>query len=1066
MTKKKKFMDKLLQDLQERSKELNCIYQIEEVLSNATDESTDEVFDHVARILPSGFQYPEECGIKITLDNRTFKSSEFEESKWSENADIVAQDMVVGTVTAFYAKELPAADHGPFLQEEVRLIQSTADRLGHFIVHRRLRQVIEKLEGTGQEKIPAGRGDWQVIVEMLRQTDSNLYLSVSRKILNYLCWSGVQEAEKLILTFSPEEVTYDEGDPETWNQPRRRNIHDYPVDFSSAAFAMASKYLSDDEIMRLLQKWIQEDRLSFLVQVVNRNLSLSSVADAIRRYYDLVADDPEASSPNKRGIQVSLIRRFLSDQLQYINVAKNFIAIRDFYHLLQRVIFSSESHGKLGGKSAGMYLAAQILKKRSKDNSLLRDVKMPRTWYISSDVLLHFMTYNDFEEVVEQKYKEINQVRLEYPHVVQTFKRARFPADIIQALSVALDDFGDRPLIVRSSSLLEDRMGAAFCGKYRSVFLANQGSKKQRLEALKDGIAEVYASTFSPDPIEYRAERGLIDFGEEMGIMIQEVVGKRVGKYFLPSYAGVAFSRNEFRWSPRIKREDGLVRIVPGLGTRAVDRLSDDYPVLVTPGQPGLRVNVDPEEVMRYSPKKIDVIDLESNNFKTIDLDEFLKDVGYEFPAVKHIVSVYHEGHISKPMMMSIDFENDQLVANFEGLISNTHFVRKMESILKTLEETLNHPVDIEFASDGQDFYLLQCRPQSYSGESRPSPIPKDIPPNRVIFTANRYISNGRVPDITHIVYIDPDKYGLLNQREDLLAVGQAVGRLNKLLPKRQFILMGPGRWGSRGDIKLGVNVTYSEINNTAALIEIARKKGNYVPDLSFGTHFFQDLVESNIRYLPLYPDDKGIVFNEFFLRKSPNILVEVLPDYARLANTISLIDVPQCTNGKILQILMNADLEEAIGILAEPSSQYESPTIRIEGSDHPRDDFWRWRTKMVECIAANFDLERFGVAGLYLIGSTKNATAGPASDIDLMVHFQGTPTQHSELMCYLDGCSTCLSEINYQRTGYRTKGLLDVHIITDEDMKDRTSYATKIGAVTDAARPLKLRNGGTLNSD
>ena len=131
---------------------------------------------------------------------------------------------------------------------------------------------------------------------------------------------------------------------------------------------------------------------------------------------------------------------------------------------------------------------------------------------------------------------------------------------------------------MRSSSLLEDRTGAAFSGKYKSLFLGNQGTKQERLAALMDAIAEVYASVFGPDPIEYRAERGLLDVHEEMGILIQEVVGQRAGRYFLPAWSGVAFSNNEFRWSPRIRREDGLIRLVPGLGTRAVDRVGDDYP--------------------------------------------------------------------------------------------------------------------------------------------------------------------------------------------------------------------------------------------------------------------------------------------------------------------------------------------------------------------------------------------------------------------------------------------------------------------------------------------------------
>ena len=138
--------------------------------------------------------------------------------------------------------------------------------------------------------------------------------------------------------------------------------------------------------------------------------------------------------------------------------------------------------------------------------------------------------------------------------------------------------------------------------------------------------------------------------------------------------------------------------------------------------------------------------------------------------------------------------------------------------------------MDIEFASDGRDLYLLQCRPQSFSQDAVPSAIPRDLPHERVLFAANRYVSNGRVPDITHIVYVDPEEYDQLESLTDMKDVGRAIGRLNKLLPKRQFILMGPGRWGSRGDIKLGVSVTYSDINNTAVLIEIAREEGELRP--------------------------------------------------------------------------------------------------------------------------------------------------------------------------------------------------------------------------------------------
>jgi len=1050
-----KSFDKLLQTLQERAKELGCIYRVEEILKDL-DAPIEDVCLLIIDAVSSGLQYPNFCQVSINLEGKLYHKKSFVETEWLQSANIMAKGIIIGRINVYYTKEMPQADEGPFLREEVKLINTIAERLSNFHIHQKMRRIIIDWEAAQKGEIKKDN-QWQIVLQMLKQTDRNLYRSIVRKMLNYLCWSGVSEAEELTRIHNPKEQFEHADQPETWNQPLEKRKVDMPSGFGEAVFEIASKHLGHDEILSLVKKWIQEDKLSFLVQVVNRNLSLADVADAIRRYFHLSEGDEGAKSPNERGIQVSLIRRFLSDQLDYINVIKNFIEIKDFYHLLQNVIFSQESHGRLGEKSAGLYLAAQIIKKQKSNYPILENVKIPKTWHITSDVLLHFMHHNNFEEVVEQKYKEINQVRIEYPHIVETFKRASFPPDIARGLSMALDDFADQPLIVRSSSLLEDRVGAAFSGKYKSLFLANQGSKKARMDALTDAIAEVYASTFSPDPIEYRTERGLVDFAEEMGIIIQEVVGQKIGHYFLPAFAGVAFSKNEFRWSPRIKRDDGLVRMVPGLGTRAVDRLSDDYPVLFAPGQPGLRVNVDPEENYKYSPKKIDVINLATNKFETINLSYFLKEVGHEYPILNKVMSSYKEGHIQRLMSINADFEADDFVTTFDGLLNETSFVKQVNTILNILEDTYKHPIDIEFAHDGKDFYLLQCRSQSSSPDSLPAPIPKDIDPDDIIFSANQHISNGRVPDITHIVYVIPEKYFALESRNDMLSVGRAVGKLNKILPKRQFILMGPGRWGSRGDIRLGVNVTYSDINNSAVLAEIARQKGNYIPDLSFGTHFFQDLVESQIRYLPLYPDDDGIIFNNKFFERCHNILGEVAPDFAYLKDSIMLIDIPKNTNGRILKVLMNADLDEAVGILAGPSTIIEQVVAAPAGVKKQSDEFWHWRLKMVERMAMELDPKRYGVAGFYLFGSTKNATAGPGSDIDIMVHFQGSTEQLSALNNWLEGWSKCLDEINYMRTGYRIGGLLDIHIITDEDIANKTSYAAKIGAVTDPARELPM---------
>jgi len=1048
---------KLLLQLQERAKELNCLYQVEEALGDpkATD---DEVYTRIIAAIPPGWQYPDVCVARIRINGRTYSSPAFAESEWRQNADIVAGDSAAGDICVFYTEEMPPWDDGPFLKEEAKLIRTIADRIGHHILHQRLRTVMDQTVGRADVAPSGQKGEWQVVVQMLKQTDRNLYLSISRKMLNHLCWSGVEEAESLMRSFTPDPQETEAEMLEDMNQPFQRHSVGFSSELCQSVFKIASDNLPDEEILRLIQKWIQEDKLSFLVQVVNRNLTLSDVADAIRRYHYLAENEPGVTSPNKRGIEVSLIRRFLSDQLPYINVAKRFIEVHDFFNLLGNIIYTTESHGKLGGKSAGMYLASQILKREAEENELLAEVKIPKTYFITSDVLLQFMHFNNFDEVVEQKYKPINQVRFEYPHIVQTFKSARFPAEISKSLSVALDDFGERPLIVRSSSLLEDRIGAAFSGKYKSLFLANQGTKQQRLEALMDAIAEVYASTFGPDPIEYRAERGLIDFGEEMGIIIQEVVGTKVGHYFLPSFAGVAFSRNEFRWSPRIKREDGLTRLVPGLGTRAVDRLSDDYPVLIAPGQPGLRANTTPDEIARYSPNNLDVVNLQTNTFDTIPVREFVRQTGEQLPAIEQIVSLFKDDTIRAVSAgISVSGESDDLVVTFEGLITRTPIVSRIKAILDTLEQTMGMPVDIEFAHDGRDFYLLQCRAQSYSQTAAPAPIPKGTPKEHVLFTANKYVSNGSVSNVTHIVYVDPQSYSDLPDRASMVNVGRAVGFLNKVLPKRRFVLMGPGRWGSRGDIKLGVSVTYSDINNTGALIEIARKRGNYVPDLSFGTHFFQDLVEADIRYLPLYPDDEDIVFNDRFLFGSDNLLPEVAPDFAELKETIRLIEVPKNAAGRLLSIYMNADLDEAIGVLTQPSEDSVPSPARVTTEPGLDEHFWRWRLYMVEQIARELEPDKFGVVNLYVLGSTKNATAGPSSDIDILVHFRGSPEQLDLLSNWLEGWSLCLGETNYMQTGYRTGGLLDVHIVTDEDIANKTSWAAKIGAVTDAARPLKL---------
>jgi len=1057
MAEQKKSLDKLMESLEERAKELNCMYAVEEILQH-TDSSMENVFIKIVSVIPTGMQYPEKCMVKIVYQDFAYQSADFKETPCFISEDITVQDRVVGWIKVYYREDKSDKDQVSFLDEEKRVLNSIAKRLGHYIMYQKMRLIYSQMESTKQVISEQKSGAWHTILDLLKRTDPDIFTRISRKMLNFLIWRGVKEAEQLLPEFVPVLRYGDHDILGEINSPLQKRAMEDSYLLSQKVFQVAQEHLDDDQILTLIQDWVKQDKTSFLVRTASSiNSSLSEINEAIRRYFKIAPEGLELAPSARIGVRASLIRRFFSDQLEFVSLAKNFVRISDFHDLIQHLICPQGSHGKLGGKSAGLFLARRILKYQEDKDDILSDIKVPQTWYITSDAMIQYMHHNGLEELLEQKYKPIDDIRKEYPHVIMLFKNSHFPTELVQGISMALDDFGNTPLIVRSSSILEDRLGSAFSGKYKSLFLANQGGKNERLAALLDAIAEVYASTLGPDPMQYRSERGLIDFHEEMGIMIQEVVGQQVGDYYLPAYAGVAFSNNEFRWSPRIKREDGLIRMVPGLGTRAVDRLSDDYPILIAPGQPGLRANVSIEERVRYSPQKVDVLNLKANKFETIDVKTLLKEAGDQYPIVEKIVSIYEHNHLREPFGFNINFDEDDSVVTFDGLIKDTPFVKKIYSILKTLQNTLATPVDIEFASDGNNFYLLQCRPQSYTKYDAPSPIPKDIPRDKIIFSANRFISNGTVPDITYIVYVDPENYSQLSELSDMKAVGTAIGKLNQILPRRQFILMGPGRWGSRGDIKLGVNVTYSDINKTAVLIEIARKKGNYVPDLSFGTHFFQDLVEAAIRYLPLYPDDKGIVFNEDFLTKSPNTLFEILPAYSYLSDTIRVIEVPTVTNGMVLRVLMNADIEQAVGILSPKGSSTISKQDLIEHYAAVRDEHWRWRMNMAEKIASQLDPKRFGVKAMYVVGSTKDTTAQAGSDIDVLINFSGNKNQQRDLLNWLEGWSLCLDEINFLRTGYKAGGLLDVHLVSDGDLDNPAKIEAALKISIDGMKELPL---------
>ncbi|MFH1052414.1 MAG: PEP/pyruvate-binding domain-containing protein [bacterium] len=763
----------------------------------------------------------------------------------------------------------------------------------------------------------ASKPEWKIILENLVYQDQMILYRICRRMIIQLNRIDVKEIKDIMNKFGPgiEATQLQQTSGANWPKPKGSPfLADQIID---KVFFIADKYLPDEDISKLLRMWLHQEQINDLSLVLERrHAPLSEVLEAVKKYLRLFSAEQLQSVDEIIGLRVGLIYRFLSENLTYINVAKNYLTIKKFDGLLDRVIGPANGNGKLGGKSSGLILARQIIRDKRIENSLFEKVRTPKSRYLTSDALFEFLHYNALEEFVFLKYQNIEDIRQEYSFLEYVFKNSHFPPEAIQTLNMIVDDFEGKPIIVRSSSLLEDSFEAAFSGKYKSLFISNTGSKEERLASLMNAIAEVYASSFGPDPIEYRRERGLLDFREEMGILIQQVVGNQIGKYYLPSYAGVAFSNNEMRWSTRIKREDGIIRLVAGLGTRAVDRTIDDYPILIAPGQPGLRVNQTVEDNVKYSQHYVDVINLEKNSFETIHFTELVEECKGNLPSIEKIVSFNKGNTLVEPISSMDDFVKEDMIITFNNLISRTDFIKTINSILKELQDAYMGPVDVEFASDGNDFYLLQCRPQSKTMSGEKVKIPSNIPYYTKIFSASKFVNNGTVKDIEYVVYVDCSQYKLLTTAEQMKTTGTIIGKLNSILPKRKFILIGPGRWGSKGDIKLGVPVIYSDINNTAMLIEVARIEGGYLPEVSFGTHFFQDLVEANIKYLPLYPDEEGNILNENFFRGIRNSLPKLLPDFAEFQNVIKVLKVDDYKKSGKLHVYMDGDLNQALAFV------------------------------------------------------------------------------------------------------------------------------------------------------
>jgi pyruvate,water dikinase len=532
--------------------------------------------------------------------------------------------------------------------------------------------------------------------------------------------------------------------------------------------------------------------------------------------------------------------------------------------------------GTIGGKALGMLLARAVLRR----NAPHLDVRLEAhdSFYIGTEVYDTFLVHNGLwwlrrrQRDPETFLQELGEARTRV--MVGTFS----PTTMRQFESM-LDYFGEWPFIVRSSSRLEDRYGNAFAGQYDSVFCANRGSWKKRLSDLLDAVRQVYASTMSESALRYRERRGVLAENEQMAVLIMRVSGTAGGRYFHPHAAGVGLSVNPYPWNPQIDMRAGVIRLVAGLGTRAVDRTDDDYTRLVALNAPELRPETNFGAIARHAQRNMDAIDLDQNRVVSGPFAEVSRGQP-DFPF---------------DLFTTREASDKPAFLTFDRLLSETPFVSDLREILVQLHEAYRHPVEIEFALNalpegGYRINLLQCRPlqvRSVEGDASVEP-PVDVP--RLIEARGAVIGPGRLIHPDRLVYVVPSRYGAMNQSERL-AIARVIGGINRASTGRSLLLLGPGRWGTR-DPWLGLPVNFNEINRVAALCEIVAMNENLIPDVSLGTHFLNELIEADMLYFALFPGRAGNHLNEAAILSLPNRLCDLLPDAAQHLDTIHVVDL------------------------------------------------------------------------------------------------------------------------------------------------------------------------------
>ena len=571
---------------------------------------------------------------------------------------------------------------------------------------------------------------------------------------------------------------------------------------------------------------------------------------------------------------------------------KEYFTFEDYITIYDRRVGS----GLVGGKSCGMLLARKIIEKERPD--IYSNLEPDDSFYIGSDLFYTYIVSNDLWDLrVKQRtpegyYKYGKELE-------EALKKGTFSDEIKKGFIQILDYFGQNPIIVRSSSFLEDGYGNAFAGKYESVFCVNRGSLEERLAAFEEAVKVVYSSTMNISALEYRKINDLDDTDEQMALLVQRVSGSYHGDYFFPTAAGVGFSYSPYSPLPDMDNSKGMLRLVMGLGTKAVDRTKKDYPRIINLDKPEITLMKDIKEKHRYSQHYLDVIDFKANSLHDIPVGDGLDVI----PRYSKKVLVEHDREAER-MFRERGQRREIVFVNCEGIVKNQKFIDNMKEILNTLETAYDYPVDIEYTVNvGEDnsfnINLLQCRPLQVSVNNEAIEMPEDK--NVFFHIKESSMGMSRKNKIDTICYVDPHKYYEYPYAKKS-SIPRIISDVNTYCKNndKTAILIVPGRIGTSSP-ELGIPVVFADISHFTAILEESYSEVGYMPELSFGSHMFQDLVEAEIYYGALFENDKKLEFNREMLYDYPNILKDINPKLNdEIYDMIQVIDFDEDTSAEL----------------------------------------------------------------------------------------------------------------------------------------------------------------------